>query len=84
MLAQLVGIRPVDFTDDNGNRIKGTSLFVNYDDEHANGLVGSIAAKVFYRGDVPAQMVGALVDLVYEFHPGMRTPRLADVKQVSE
>ncbi|MBE6767503.1 MAG: hypothetical protein E7549_01155 [Ruminococcaceae bacterium] len=80
MLATLVGYRPVDFTDDTGRKVVGTSLYIVYTDDNARGLVGQVACKVFYQGSVKPDWVGQAIKLEYSFNPSTKTARLVDVK----
>lgn len=80
MLATLVGYRPVNFTDDTGRKVEGTSLYIVYTDDNARGLVGQIACKVFFQGSVRAEWVGQAIELDYSFNPSTKTARLVDVK----
>jgi hypothetical protein len=38
MQAQLVGVQRIDFTNNNGEKINGTNLFVAFVDENVEGL----------------------------------------------
>jgi len=49
MLATLHGIRSLDFTANDGNRVQGTQLFVSF--EEAN-VVGHATDKLFAGADV--------------------------------
>ncbi|MCL2546289.1 MAG: hypothetical protein FWE06_03725 [Oscillospiraceae bacterium] len=49
MQVQLQGIRALDFKSDNGENVKGTQLFVTYNDESVNGLMTD---KIFVKQEV--------------------------------
>ena len=38
MKAQLLGVMPVDFTNNNGDNVRGTNIFVGFEDENVEGL----------------------------------------------
>ncbi|MCL2190173.1 MAG: hypothetical protein FWB87_15585 [Defluviitaleaceae bacterium] len=49
MLATLQGIRTLDFTANNGERVQGTQLFVSFEEA---GVTGFATDKLFVRTDV--------------------------------
>ncbi len=64
---EIVGIRPVDFTDKQGHQVVGTSLYYLQDDDRTNGKV---AGKLFVGGQARQSMqyfpvVGDVVEVSY-------------------
>lgn len=49
MRARVLGVAAVDFVSNDGNRIKGTSLYVAFADE---AVTGEKCDKVFLRGEI--------------------------------
>ncbi len=38
MKAQLLGVMPVDFTNNSGDTVRGTNIFVGFEDENVKGI----------------------------------------------
>ena len=66
MLATLHGIRPLDFTANDGKKVKGTQLFVSFEE---NGVTGRATDKVFVKADIelPKKLqIGQEIDLYFD------------------
>ena len=74
---KLIGIKSVDFTDKEGKQIKGTSLYVTYEDEYTDGLV---AEKIWVNSNATMDSnirVGCNVDFVYNKYGKVMTAMAA-------
>ncbi|MBE5850170.1 MAG: hypothetical protein E7298_08445 [Lachnospiraceae bacterium] len=49
MLVTYIGSKPLKFTGDNGDEVRGTHLYIGYPEEGANGLV---VDKIFLRENI--------------------------------
>ena len=49
MKMTLLGYRQLDFTGNDGNAVKGTTLFVSFQE---NGVLGEATDKLFVRSDI--------------------------------
>ena len=78
MVASLVGFRHVDFKDDSGRHITGTSLYIAYNTEDRN-VIGQVAGKVFWSGTVDPTWLGQAIKLDYSFDPITKNAKLIDV-----
>ncbi|MBQ7861371.1 MAG: hypothetical protein IJ349_04110 [Clostridia bacterium] len=50
---ELVGVQKIDFTDKDGKRVQGTTIYFNMDatpQQRANGFNGKIAGKQYFPG----------------------------------
>lgn len=58
----LLGYRPLDFTTDDGNAVKGTQLFVRFPED---GVTGEMCDKLFVRDgiELPALTPGMTLDI---------------------
>ena len=54
MKMTMVGLKPVQFTDDRGNEIRGQSAFLEYKDPQCLGIA---MEKVFLRGDLMVEVI---------------------------
>ena len=86
----VTGIRKVDFEDDQGKVVRGTSLYYKKNlemDDRGNYATGYMTDKVWLRDgtDIERKMLGASyvkpfeVDLRYDIIPGSRRPTLVDI-----
>lgn len=60
------GIQTINFTNNNGERIEGTNLFVGYRDEN---VLGQRTEKLFIRKGfpIPKELVpGAVIELLFD------------------
>lgn len=73
---RLLGFRELDFKSDRGEAIKGTQLFVGFDE---NGVTGQAVDKLFVRDglDLPELTPGMVLDVQYN-----RKGRVVAVKAV--
>lgn len=64
MLAYLLGYRPLDFTNDRGELVKGTQAFIASQED---GVIGQRADKLFLKDgmELPELVPGMALDVVY-------------------
>ena len=89
---KVTGIRKVDFKDDQGRQVQGSSLYYLTDLSPANGLFaqGYYTNKEWLKGgsQLEAQMLALNYDVpfdaefIYDVLPGSKRPVLAEVKLV--
>lgn len=82
MKALLSGIQKVDFTNDQGEHIKGSKLHLIGSSQSIRNIDGCPVAIVWYTGDVSGLTVGHDVELVYDQQFGTNKQRLVDVREV--
>ena len=66
MLAKLHGVRPLDFTAQDGKQVRGTQLFISFEEQ---GVTGHATDKLFVRQDIelPKKMqVGKDLDIYFD------------------
>lgn len=63
-MEKLHGYKKLDFSDDNGNPVKGTQLYTSYPED---GVTGEACGKLFIRDgiDIPPLTVGMMLDITY-------------------
>lgn len=84
MKVKLVGIQPINFTNDGGDVIKGTKLHVvSLDSENTESMHGRVAAAVFTTLDVSRLRLDGIVDLVYEQRLGSKRALLVAVEPIA-
>jgi hypothetical protein len=49
MISQLIGFQPIQFTNNNGEEIKGTNIYITFKDENVTGLR---AKKMFIKNGI--------------------------------
>ena len=65
MKVKLMGVQDLDFSTDSGDRIKGSNLFVAFEDEHVTGMKTD---KLFIREDIkfPENVkIGEQLDILF-------------------
>lgn len=84
MKVKLVGIQPINFTNDGGEVIKGTKLHVvSLYSESTESMHGRVAATVFTKLDVSSLKLDGIIDLVYEQRLGSKKSLLVAVEPVA-
>ncbi len=67
MVVRIIGLKDVDFTNKEGERIKGTNLFYTYEPFDDATVVGRLADKVFIRDSSKVEFPRIDIDTDYEF-----------------
>ncbi|MDT8715762.1 hypothetical protein IAI10_03740 [Clostridium sp. 19966] len=49
MKSQIIGVQPIQFTNNNGEEIKGTNIYIAFKDENVTGLR---AEKIFLKNGI--------------------------------
>lgn len=65
MIAKLVGIQPVNFTNGNGETIKGTNIYTAFKDENVEGLR---TEKFFLKPEIKIPNVAINTDITLSFN----------------
>ena len=85
MVGQVVGYERVDFSDNNGNSVKGTRLYITYENP---GINGKGADMKFFSDDakvkLPEIRLGGFYDFCYEMKGFSGKPVLTAVKPYKE
>lgn len=89
MVAKVVGVQSVDFTDDKGSVIQGAKIHFVRDlsPDETDRVIGQVADTLFIRSSSPllalvkGLKIGQLYDFVYECF-GRRKASLVDIKSV--
>ena len=65
MTAQLLGVRQLDFTATDGSLVRGTQLFIAFEE---NGVTGRMTDKVFVKPEItiPKLEINKMVQLSFD------------------
>lgn len=69
MVAKVVGYERVDFSDNNGNSIKGTRLYITYQNEGINGQGSDMK---FFSDDAKVKLPEIVIGREYDFNYQMK------------
>lgn len=63
-MEKLHGYKKLDFSDDNGNPVKGTQLYTSYPED---GVTGEACGKLFIRDEMelPPLTIGMMLEITY-------------------